>query len=190
MKKILIAFVLLILLGGSTYFLLKNSASIVPSSPTPTAAVTPTSTVEAFCTPSQLQATMEPEVAAGNAYIQIMLKNTSTTACNVIGNNTLSVGYPNSVTNFKTDVKRQPTTPLFSLTPNQTIYALVHYPNGPQCSSMATDVDSMVSYAISENDTISFKPTMGNTLLIPSCGKVSEITQIDLYPFSSNQVTP
>ena len=194
MKRILITFCLLIVLAGATYFLLKNSTTNSPSAPTPTPA--PTSMVitsptqSAFCTPLQLQASMETEVAAGNAYVQVMLKNISTTSCQVIGNNTLSVGYPNSVTNFTTDVKRQPTTPLFTVAPNQTIYALVHYPNGPQCSSQATDVNSMVSYAISGNDTVSFKPTMGDTLLIPSCGKATEVTQIDLYPFSSNQVTP
>lgn len=133
---------------------------------------------------------MQPEGAAGNIYVTLTIKNVSQTSCQVIGNNLPSVNYPISVTNFKTITKRQPTTTVFTLTPNQTIYSLIHYPNGPQCSSKATGVDTGVSYAISSKDTISFKPTMGTTLEIPSCGSSSDITTIDLYPFSSQQVTP
>lgn len=196
MRNFAIVVVLLILIGGASYFFYQTRFTPVTAapSPTPTAntSTNPTSPAaqSTFCTPSQLQATMDEEVAAGNAYVQIMLKNTSSSSCQVIGNNTLSVGYSNSVTNFKTDVKRQPTTPAFTLAPNQTIYALVHFPNGPQCSSEGTDVNSMVSYQINDKDTVSFKPTRGDTLLIPSCGKASEVTMIDLYPFSSTQVTP
>jgi hypothetical protein len=195
-RNIVVIVVLLALLGGASYFLLRNSSSTPTATPTtttgvsPTMEANPTSTTSAFCTPSQLQATTQTEVAAGNAYVQIMLKNNSSTSCQVIGNNTLSVGYPNSVTNFTIVSKKQPTTPTFTLTPNQTIYALVHFPNGPQCSSQATDVNSMVSYEVSEKDSVSFKPTMGDTLLIPSCGKATEVTQIDLYSFSTSPVTP
>lgn len=143
-----------------------------------------------FCTPSQLQATADPEVAAGNAYVTLTIQNTSQTTCEVVGNNSLIVDYPNSVTNFQIAHKGQSTTPVFTLEPGQTIYSLVHFPNGPQCSSEATDVDSMVSYDISQNDSVSFTPTQGSTIAIPSCGNPSEITTIDLYPFSTTQVTP
>ncbi len=190
MRNLVIVIILLILLGGASYFFYQTKLTPVTVTPSPTPTTNPPSTQSTFCTSAELQATMDEEVAAGNAYVQIMLKNISSASCQVIGNNILSVGYPNSVTNFTTVTKRQPTTPTFTLSPNQTIYALVHYPNGPQCSSQATDVNSMISYAVSSNDTVSFKPTRGDTLLIPSCGKASEVTQIDLYPFSSTQVTP
>ncbi len=133
---------------------------------------------------------MDPEIAAGNLYATITLQNTSDAECKVIGNNTLEVGYPDSVTNFKTDTKGQASTPVFTLKPNQTIYSLIHYPNGPQCSSEATQVDAMVSYAISPKDTVSFKPATSDTLSIPSCGSDSDITMVDLYPFSTSEVTP
>lgn len=143
-----------------------------------------------FCTSSQLQATADPEAAAGNVYVTLTIQNTSQTACEVVGNNSLSVGYPNSVSNFQIAHKGQSTTPVFTLEPNQTIYSLVHFANGPQCSSEATDVDSMVSYDISQSESVSFTPTQGSTIAIPSCGNASEITTIDLYPFSTSQVTP
>lgn len=120
----------------------------------------------------------------------LTLKNVSTISCQVTGNNIVKVDYPISVTNFKAVTKRQPTTPVFVLTPNQTIYSLIHFPNGPQCSSQATGVNTGVSYQISPKDTISFKPTTGTTLEIPSCASSSELTTIDVYPFSSQQVTP
>lgn len=144
----------------------------------------------AFCTASQLQATASPEVAAGNVYVTLTIQNITQSACQVVGNNSLQVGYPNSVSNFQIAHKGGLATPVFTLEPNQTIYSLVHFPNGPQCSSEATDVDSMVSYDISQNESISFAPTQGSTISIPSCGNASEITTIDLYPFSTSQVTP
>lgn len=203
MKYAIIVIVLLIILGGGAFFFLqsKKSSPVTPIPtpvPTQTTLVSPTAqptaaisqTAGAYCTPSQLQATMQPEGAAGNVYVTLTIKNTSSTPCQVTGNNTVKVDYPLSVTNFKTVMKRQPTTAVFTLAPNQTIYSLIHYPNGPQCSSQATGVDAGVSYAISPKDTISFKPTRGTTLSIPSCGSASDITTIDLYPFSNQQVTP
>lgn len=203
MKYVALVIILLLILGGAGYLFLHNQKSAsVTSTPTPTSAPTqtsqttpttqpsPSSSASAYCMPSQLQASMESGAAAGNIYVTLTIKNTSKTSCQVIGNNPVKVDYPLSVTNFKTVVKRQPTTAVFTLAPNQTIYSLIHFPNGPQCSSRATDVDTGVSYAISANDAVSFKPTTGTTLQIPSCGSASDITTIDLYPFSTQQVTP
>lgn len=190
MKLAIIVILFLVLLAGG-YVFFQNKA-IGPSTDQ---SLTPTQTVKntpsnSFCTPSQLEALLDPEVAAGNLYAQITIKNISDTTCEIVGNNMLDVEYPMSVTNFRTDSKGQPTTKTFILTPNQAIYSLLHFPNGPQCSSQATQVDAMVSYKISPNNSVSFKPTMGPTLSIPSCGEESDITLIDLYPFSENQVTP
>jgi hypothetical protein len=198
MKSILTLIIVLLLIAGAGYYVFQNNRStqnVIPSpAPTQTVQSTPTqagsATTGDFCTPSQLDANLEPEVAAGNLYAQITLKNNSQTTCRIVGNNTLKVGYPVSVTNFQTVIKSRPTTPVFTLTPNQTIYALIHYPNGPQCSSEATTVNAMVSYTISPTDSVSFKPTSGTTLDIPSCGNASEITTIDLYSFSNTEVTP
>jgi hypothetical protein len=198
MKRVLVLIIVLLLIGGAGYYYLRNNTSILNPTPTPaptqTAQTSPIQEISdspsSFCAPIQLEAGIEPEVAAGNYYGAITIKNISQTACQVVGNNTLTVGYPVSVTNFKTVSKREPTTPVFTLAPNQTMYALIHFPNGPQCSSEATQVDAMVSYKISQNDLVTFKPTMGSTVSIPSCGKASEITTIDLYPFSYKEVTP
>lgn len=195
----LMVIILLIIVIGAGYLLLHNQKSS-PATPTPTPTVTsqatpttqpsPSSSASAFCKPSQLQAYMQPEGAAGNVYVTLTIRNISSTSCQVIGNNLPKVDYPLSVTNFKTDTKKQSTTAVFTLAPNKTIYSLIHYPNGPQCSSQATNVDAGVSYAVSANDAVSFKPTTGTTLQIPSCSSASDITTIDLYGFSTQQVTP
>lgn len=195
MRTILLLIIVILLVGGGYYYFQTQQQS---TSPTPQPAVTtvvtatPTATASssAFCLPTQLQAVIDPEVAAGNLYGQITIKNTSQTTCQIVGNNTLEVGYPLSVKNFQTATKGQATTPVFTLEPGQTIYSLLHFANGPQCSSMATQVNSMVSYDISTTASVTFTPTIGSTLSIPSCGNQSEITTIDLYPFSSQQVTP
>lgn len=196
MKTILLLIIILLLVGGGYYFF-QNQQKLTPqTTPTPTAATQMTTTpsvpggTTAFCTPTQLQAVVDPEVAAGNVYGQITIKNTSTTTCQIVGNNTLEIGYPLSVKNFQTLTKGQATTPVFTLEPGQTVYSLLHYANGPQCSSTATQVNAMVSYDISPAESVTFTPTMGSTLSVPSCGKDSEITTIDLYPFSSQQVNP
>lgn len=197
----MIVIILLVIVGGAGYLLLHNQKSspttptpsptpTVTSQTTPTTQPSPSSSASAYCKPTQLQAYMQPDVAAGNVYVTLTIRNTSTTSCQVTGNNLPKVDYPLSVTNFKTDTKKQSTTAVFTLAPTKTIYSLIHYPNGPQCSSQATNVDAGVSYAISANDTISFKPTSGTTLQIPSCGSASDITTIDLYGFSTQQVTP
>lgn len=197
MKNVIVAILVVIILAGAGYYFLQQSNSQqggATVTPTPTqntqVTTTPTSTASAFCTPSQITATMNTEVAAGNAYVQLTIKNTSQNECQVVGNNMPEVGYPVSVENFQTVTKRPATTPIFTLAPDQTIYSLIHYPNGPQCSSMATGVDAMVSYAVSEDDTVTFQPTRGTTLSIPSCGDDSDITTIDLYAFSTEEVTP
>ena len=191
MKIILIVVGVMLALGVG--FLLFQD-KLMPTTPTTEQSATTTSqtnvTAEGACTPSQLQGVAQTDVAAGNAYVTVTIKNTSQTACQVVGNNTLSIGYPNSVTNFQIAPAGQASTPTFNLEPNQTIYALVHFPNGPQCSSEATDVDAMISYNISQTESVSFTPTTGTTISIPSCGNASEITKIYVYPFSSSPVTP
>lgn len=142
------------------------------------------------CKPNQLEAKMTSEGAAGNMYVTVTLKNISQTACNVIGNNQLQIQYPNSVRNFKIEVRKPPTKNLFSVAPGQVIYSLIHYPNGPQCSANASFVNTGVSYAISMKETVSFKPSTGDTLDIPSCANDKDITRIDLYSFSDKEVSP
>jgi hypothetical protein len=159
--------------------------------PNASSSTTPTSTTRIInCIPAQLQAQMNTDVAAGNAYTTVTLKNISDVACIVKGDNPLEVMYPSSVKNLKTVQKSQPITKEFTLAPTQTIYALIHYSNGPQCSSQGTDVNAGVSYKISDKDTVAFKPTQGDTLNIPSCGKETDITTIDLYSFSDKEVLP
>lgn len=195
MKVAAIVAIIIAVLGIGFLFMMGRQGQQIniPSTnqPSPTVtAITPSDTQTSFCTPSQLQAAAQPDVAAGNVYVTLTIQNTSQTTCQIIGNNSLSVGYPNSVTNFQIAHMGQASTPVFTLQPNQTIYSLIHFPNGPQCSSEATGVDAMVSYDISQSDSVSFVPTSGPTISIPSCGNPSEITTIDLYPFSTSQVTP
>lgn len=177
MKNFVIFVVVFFVAAGIYYF-------IKPSTPS-------TSTFQiTYCTPTQLDAILNTNVAAGQAYTTLTIKNISAKACDVIGNNQPQVMYPTSVNNFQTQLKSQPIAKVFTLAPGQTIYSLIHFPNGPQCSSEAVDVNAGVSYVISANDTVSFKPITGDTLDIPSCGKKEDITMIDLYSFSDVEVLP
>lgn len=188
MKKILIAIVIIILAGVgyvASKSIRKNTEFTQLPSPT---ATQPGKTQ--FCTPTQLKTVMTPEAAAGNVYAKLSIKNTSATVCQIIGDNQLKVDYPVSVTNFRTDQKDTPQKKFFTLNPGQVIYSLIHYPNGPQCSSKATDVDTMVSYKISAKDFVAFTPANATTVSIPSCGEQSELTMIDLYSFADKEVLP
>lgn len=181
-------FILFVLVSIAAMAIFIGLKFIFPSANTSTGPQSTTKIVA--CDPKQLKAEMTTEVAAGNAYTKITIQNISDKDCNIVGDNKLEVQYPNSVKNFKTQLKRQPTEKIFTLARAQTIYSLIHYPNGPQCSSEATDVNAMVSYKISDLDTVTFKPTQGDTLNIPSCGKETDITMIDLYSFSNSEVLP
>lgn len=189
---IIVAAIIIVAIGA---LVLRNILESVPYKRLPTSnsiepSPTPEQTYQSFCTASQLTGTAETDVAAGNAYVTITIINTSDTACDVIGNNTPEVSYPNAVTNVQISVKDEPQTSVFTLQPNDSIYALIHYPNGPQCSTESTTVDAMVSYQFSDSEAIAFTPNVGTTILISSCAEASEITMVDVYHFSSSPVTP
>lgn len=188
-KLLFIIFIFILLASG--YILFKNSTLLDNPKMTPTKTEREnTEKNAAVCSPSQLEGSMNSEVAAGNVYVQVTLKNITSSPCKIKGDNELTIGYPISVTNFQTEVKGTPGKKEFTLAPNQSIYSLIHYPNGPQCSSLAMDVNAMVSYNISDTESVLFTPSTGPTLDIPSCGNASEVTMIDLYPFSDTPVTP
>lgn len=203
MRIVLIILVVVIVVGAGFFFLSQNKktsnvsetredklTSMEQATPTPMQSSESSSVASEPCKPSQLKAVASTDVAAGNAYVTLTLQNTSDSSCQVIGNNFPEVQYPLAVQNFKMDQKGTPANNTFTLAPNQTIYSLIHFPNGPQCSSQATDVNAAVSYQISSADSVTFTPTSGPTVDIPSCGKNSDITMIDLYPFSTQPVTP
>lgn len=188
MKPVFI--IIAIVIGITGAFFLFQRYSKTPLTFTRNQTPTTQATSQGFCTTSQLSGTVDPSPGAGNVYATVTITNISNTSCQIIGNNTLSINYPNSVTNFQVTPQGTPTTAKFNLEPNQSIYSLIHYPNGPQCSSQITGVDAGVSYTISQTETLALTPTNASTLEIPSCANPSEITTIDVYPFSITQVTP
>jgi len=187
MKTVFIIAAIVIGLGIG-FFLFQKYQS--PASDTSQTSTNQTATPEGFCSPSQLSGTVDPSPGAGNVYATVTITNISQTECQVAGNNQLQINYPNSVTNFQVAPQDQATTPVFNLEPNKSIYSLIHYPNGPQCSSQVTGVDAGVSYNVSQAETLAFTITGSPTLEIPSCASPSEITTIDVYSFSTSPVTP
>ncbi len=198
MKKAVAVIIIMIIFLGAGFSLWHNNANYLKkesrSKVTPTIIQqqneNPSKTTLTYCNSAQLSARMISEGAAGNIYVTLILKNISQESCQINGDNLPEIGYPLSVKNFKTVAKKEPTIKKFDLKPNQEIYSLLHYPNGPQCSSEATQVNSMVSYQIAKDASLTFKPASGTTLLIPSCEKENEQTAIDLYPFSTEKITP
>jgi hypothetical protein len=168
---------------SSSYTSSQNNNSTQPVTPSQE----PNKTV-AYCTPNQLTGQLIPNVGAGNVFVSVTLKNTSTTECKV--DNVLpELDYPNSVQNITTSPQGQPTSKTLNLKPNQTVYSQLHYPNGPQCSGPTLGVNSAVSLQISPDNTFTFQPQGSTTLDIEACQAASQMTQVQIWPLSEKPIT-
>ena len=149
------------------------------TSPSPTSEPT---TSENFCNKTDLQALVSFEGAAGNIYGTLTIKNISSTACNIIGNNKIeTITAPKNISFTYEGIA----TTMFTLKPNQTVYGQVHFPNGPQCSGDIITSPISFSYAISNSETITFTTTGPGNAMITTCTAADEPTEIDLWNLST-----
>ena len=207
---ILIGIVVLILLGGIGYFYLQNSASTrqqIPASLTPTtqqpspsisqtsgrATLSP-SNEAVYCRSQNLQASLNLSPGAGNVYGTFMVKNISQGTCQVQGGEFILAKYDtNTVKNITVTHVGQTQKPPFILSPGETIYSQVHYPNGPQCQSIGLNTTGITfSYQISLTNTIAFKNQEGNTEEIPvhTCKSPTDMTEIQIWNMATQPITP
>lgn len=185
MKKIVIGLIAVVLIIALYIYKNPGQQNITPASPTPT--IFSGNNASAFCTPSDLDATLTSEGAAGNIFGTLSIKNISGKGCQITGNNYILPIFEVQNLVVKNQATKGPET--FILSPNQIVYSQIHYPNGPQCSGEITQADITYSYKISPNDNIVFKGADNNAKQsIGVCKSASELTQIDVWSLSEKPV--
>ncbi len=154
------------------------SPTAIPSTSTPTLASIN------YCKPQDLAASVTLGPAAGNIYGDFQITNSSNQMCQIVGTNYVLISY-DQIRNNNIKVVHQPQTmqSIFQLKPNDSVYAKIHYPNGPQCNGPTKSVNISFSYQISPDQTVIFKNPNQNFPL-QACVS-ADITQIDLSGFST-----
>ncbi len=143
-----------------------------------------------YCSPNQLLTQTSGQGAAGTVYVNVTIKNTSNSTCQIIGNNFLTPLFDPSIQNITISHPKQPTMTTFTLTPNQALYSLLTYPNGPQCSSAPKQQPMTLSYTISPTGSITFKNPDGTSLYVQDCTSPTEMSNIQIWPLSDTPITP
>ncbi len=193
MKSLFISFFILLFLLVSTtsalYFFTYRPAILpITISPSPTLTKsTPTITVAPPCTASALAARISFEGAAGNTYGTAVVANISNIPCSIPENTYIDLTFDkNAVENLLLSHNGQPDTDIYTLMPNASVTARIHYPNGPQCSTPVRQISTRYQYLISPGTLITFSDvTNKKDFLVPTCTSLNEITTIDITPFSA-----
>ena len=189
MKKsigIIVVIIIIVFTGVYLYNKKARQESTITTAPT----LIPTVTSNAYCSTKDLQTTISFDPGAGNMNGTVIIKNISGGQCSIIGDNSISAQY-NKQTIKNISIKQNGTsdTKLFKLSPNQSVYAKVHYPNGPQCQGPTVLQNITFTYAISPTDTITFADQKGvQKQVIQVCPTPSEITTIDLWPLTTQPI--
>lgn len=184
---ILIIGILLILIVVSFFaYRRERKETAEEGAPTPTVAVAittqPTATTT-YCQAKDLVTLLTSEGAAGSIYGTFTIKNASTKPCTIIGNNKIDAVFTASNI-FVTYKGTGPAT--IQLAPGQTVYAQVHYPNGPQCNGPIKTADISFQYTYAPEKTITFKNNLGNEKQqIAACADTASMTEVTLWPFST-----
>ena len=136
--------------------------------------------VIAMCDPANLNAAAAFEGAAGNIYGTFSITNTSGSACKVNGDKFVQVNYDtNSVQNIDVSPSGLPSVAAYTLAPNAAIYALIHMPNGPQCSSAVNQVSASYTYEVDSGKALTFKDAQGNSQFsIQACSGATDRTEV------------
>ena len=175
----------IVIITGAFYFYQTNSQKDNQPSPTPTATVAPTAT---FCLPSNLEAYISSEGAAGSTYDTLNLKNISETSCQIQGDKFVKA----ITTALNVNVTQQGAAgpQLITLNPNMTVYSQVRYPNGAQCGNGIQQSPVSFQLEISPTDSITFKNTDGEAQQsMATCNSASEMTEVQVWGISDKPVT-
>jgi len=178
----------LIMLGVIGYFIYANQKEL--SEP----AATPTPPTISYCSSEDLKASLELSPGAGNIFGTPTLQNISNQTCMILGSGYVNVSYDAAtVKNIQVVQMGTPQSEPFQLAPGGFLYSEIHYPNGPQCTSIGiTPVNVAFTYQVSPNMGVAFtnSQTGDNKQTVQACSSVSDITQIEVWPLSTQPITP
>lgn len=146
--------------------------------------VVDSSSKQSFCSPKDIEAKIQMGAAAGNIYGTLTITNTSSIPCHIIGNNKINA--VSSAKNISLNYFPREGQQDILLTPNKTLYAKVHYPNGPQCQSPIVSSTITFSYALSPTDNVTFANQNGKINQgIVTCSNANEVSQVDIWNLST-----
>jgi hypothetical protein len=180
MKKILFGnFILFVIILG-IYLYYRSVQVRLVMLPNPQTPVQTSQNPRKYCQLNDLQALVEFEGAAGSVYGNLVMKNISSTPCEIIGSNFIEPVFV--AENIFVTHQELEGSPLILLKPDQTIYSQVRYPNGPQCSNGIVQSDVSFMYKISPSESISFHTDSGDALQrINSCKDSGEKTEVQVW---------
>lgn len=185
-KRVLLTIIALFIIIAAAYYLFVPQTHNPQKTPPPTPSITTQQNQSSFCTAKDLEATIEMGAAAGNIYGILALKNISSTSCQIIGDNKIlaSSSAKNITLNYyPTSLQKN-----MVLSPNQTLYGKVHYPNGPQCQSSTVNSIISFSYQTDPNITVTFADATGKiNQAIVTCNAANNPTQVDIWNLSTQQ---
>lgn len=144
-----------------------------------------------FCSPKNLEAVVSLSAGAGNIYATVTIKNISKNPCQILGNQSIAAQYDiQTVKNITVVYVGKQQRDLFTLTPQQSIYSQIHYPNGPQCQSIGLNSTNVTfTYKISPDDTITFKNQDGKTAqIVQTCKDPTDMTEIEIWNIASEPI--
>ena len=157
--------------------------------PTATPKLTPTPTIPPnSCVPTQLQATITFEGAAGSIYGTAKLTNTSKNPCVILLNQQLQLAYLPTIKNVTVNYTGKPTGISYTLEPKGNLYALVRLQNGPQCQSPIHQVQASLNYEVIPGQMVTFMNGLKPDFLINACTAESDLTQVDIASLSATPV--
>lgn len=183
-KIVVLLLIVIALYFGSLIFISKQHSS-KPASPSQLPASSSVQSM-AYCRSHDVETLLTLDHAAGNVYGTFTLKNISNKTCQILGNKFIEPQYVSTNTKVVHEGKTQPQA--FVLSPNQTLYSQVHYPNGPQCSSETVQLPVTFSYMISPTENIVFKDQMGKAEQLMQACKSQDITEIQIWNMSDKPI--
>lgn len=184
MKKLLVIILIFVVILLVAKTLLNNQST------TPSSKISPTSTTgaqsdQSSCNPEQLRVTMQLEPAAGNIYGSITLTNTSQKACDIVIGQKIQANVPPTIKNLTIAYLGSEDKETVTLTPGQSIYSQLHYPNGPQCSSGIVSTPVILTYPLANNQTLTLTDKNNSQVKVATCQNPVDMTTLDLWYFST-----
>jgi hypothetical protein len=140
----------------------------------------------AFCATNDLKASVGFEGAAGNIFGTFTITNISNKKCQINGRNYITPNYDQNG-NFNVSITNSglPSVSAYELLPDQSVYASIHLPNGPQCSSSIKYVPVTYSYSIADSSSVAFSDSNNNkNFSISACQANKDITQVTITNLS------